>query len=60
MRRYAEPTVTTTVRLPRSVWLGLRALAADRAAEIGGRPSASAVVAELVREMASRYGEGAQ
>ncbi len=41
-------TIATNVRLPEQVWRQLRALAEERATRVGGRPSASAVLAELV------------
>lgn len=43
-----ERTVQTTVTLSRESWRMLRALAEARALERGGRPNASAIVAELV------------
>ena len=47
-----EPVIVTTVRVPRRIWALLRALSEARAAEVGGRPSVSAVVAELAEKAA--------
>ena len=46
--RKASRTIATNVRLPEAVWHQLRMLAEERASRVGGRPSASAVLAELV------------
>ena len=44
-----EP-ITTTIRVPRRVWLMLRALAEDRALRDGGRANVSATIADLAEE----------
>ena len=46
----------TTIRIPERIWRALRALAEHKALEAGGRPSASAVIAELVDAAAARKG----
>jgi hypothetical protein len=53
-----EPMVVTTVRVPRRVWIALRALAEARALEHGGRASVSAVVADLAEEKAREADRG--
>jgi hypothetical protein len=51
--------INTTVRIPEHIWEALRILAGQRALEQGGgRPSASAVVAELVQREAERRNKG--
>ncbi len=49
-----ERTVTTNIVIPERVWRMLRDLAEAKAIERGGRPNASAVVADLVSREASR------
>lgn len=44
--------VTTTIMLDRDTWLLLRRLSGLRAARLGGRPSQSGTVAELIRAAA--------
>jgi len=44
----------TTIRISTDTWRRLRALAEGRALKVGGRPSASAVVEELVEAEAKR------
>lgn len=39
---------TTTIRVRPKIWRALRQLAEDRSEAVGGRPSASAVIEELV------------
>ena len=51
-----DPSMQTTVRIKQSTWRALRALSEARALEVGGRPSASAVVEELVEAAARRRG----
>lgn len=51
-----ENTMQTTIRVSSRVWRLLRALAEHKALEAGGRPSASAVIAELVDAAAARKG----
>lgn len=46
--------VQTSLWLDRRDWLALRRLAELRAVEEGGKPSAAAVVAELIREESRR------
>lgn len=41
-------SLQTTIRIDRETWRRLRALAEDRALREGGRPSASAVIEELI------------
>jgi hypothetical protein len=45
-----ERTIRTSVVVPERVWRMLRALAEAKALQAGGRPSASAIVAELVEQ----------
>jgi hypothetical protein len=49
-----ERTIATTIRVPGRVWSALRQIAEQRALADGGRPSLSAVVAELVEREVSR------
>jgi len=51
-----EHVVETTIRLPESEWRALRALAERRAIAEGGRASASALIAHLIRQAAARAG----
>ena len=44
--------ITTTIRVPRRVWLMLRALAEDRALKAGGRANVSATIADLAEDKA--------
>ena len=44
----AEPMVTTSIHIPRSLLRELRLAAVDRADQAGGRPSVSALVVELL------------
>ena len=46
--------IRTSVVVPKRVWLMLRQLAEDRAVEEGGKPNASAIVAELVERESRR------
>lgn len=48
------PKVTTNMTFTRSVWVWLKAQAADRAVRDGGKPSMSEVVEELAREKMGR------
>jgi hypothetical protein len=52
--RENKATITSTIRVRPAVWSALRALAELRALKVGGRPSASAVIAELVTEAAAK------
>jgi hypothetical protein len=56
-RRAVREKVQTTVVIRRSTWAALRELAAERAGELGGRPSASAVVERLVAAEVARRAE---
>lgn len=47
----------TSIRVSRETWRALRALAEARAERVGGRPSASAVITELVATQAARVGK---
>jgi len=49
-----EAMVTSTIRVPRRIWLALRHLAELKAMQAGGRASASAIVAELVAAEVAR------
>ena len=49
-----RPAIVTNIRIRPEIWQALRALAELRALRVGGRPSASAVVAELVTEAAAK------
>ena len=52
-----ERAMVTTVRLDPVIWAALRRLAESRALALGGRPSASGVVRELIEaEVAKREG----
>ncbi len=51
-----EAQVTTTIVLEVGCWQLLKRLAALRAAEAGGRPSASRVIGELVKAEAKKEG----
>ncbi len=42
--------LTTAIHIPRSTWRLLRAVAFKRAQEGGGRPSVSALLAELAEQ----------
>jgi hypothetical protein len=48
-------TIATTIRVPRRVWIALRALA--EAAERPGRPTVSGVVTDLVEAELARKAE---
>lgn len=51
--------VVTTISVPAHVWRLLRELAQMRAEAKGGRPSASAVVADLVQRESRKRGKDA-
>ena len=45
----SKDTITTAIHIPKDVHDLLRRVAVERAVRVGGRPSVSAVLAELVR-----------
>ena len=49
-----KAAVVTTIRVRPEIWLALRRLAELRAAQAGGRPSASGVIEALVEAEAAR------
>jgi predicted DNA-binding ribbon-helix-helix protein len=53
-----ELMIVTSIRINRKVWRMLRALAETRALEVGGRPSVSALVADLAEEKAAQQARG--
>ena len=55
-----DRSVRTTIVVPERIWQALRQLAEHRALADGGRPSASAIVVELVKREAARRGLGAE
>lgn len=46
------PRVTTTICISKAAWRWLKAQAADAAERDGGKPSASAILENLIREAA--------
>ncbi len=49
-----KESMQTSIRVSPETWRRLRALAEDRALKVGGRPSASAVITELIENAAKR------
>jgi hypothetical protein len=54
MAKNDRTSLQTSIRISPEIWRRLRALAEDRALKLGGRPSASAVVEELVTKATKR------
>ena len=55
-----DRVIRTSVTVPESVWRLLRGLAEKRALREGGKPNASAVVAELVERESTRETEASR